>query len=88
MASDQANGIFKIKNVSGADYVIEELGGHVLADQAEVDLLDSELPISYGSYRDAERGASECAEAKLCQDITAGKLEVTQNQKPVHRRPS
>ena len=86
MASNIENGILKIKNVSGSDYVIEELGGHVLADQAELDLLDTALPSFYGSYRDAERCLFESPNCSLCQDIDAGNLQVVENRKPVKLR--
>jgi hypothetical protein len=86
MASDAANGILKIKNVTGSDYAIEELDGHILADQAELDLLDTALPTFYGVFRDAERSAYECPAGQLCQDIEAGNIEVTLKQNPVRRR--
>ena len=86
MASDVANGLIRIKNVTGSDYTVEELDNHVLADQAELDLLDTALAVSYGVYRDAERCAYECPAGKLCQDIVAGSIEVTLKQRPMYRR--
>ena len=87
MASDKENGILRVKNVSGVAYSIEELGGHSLADQEEVDLLDTALPTHYGSFSDAERAVNGCCgDTKLRQDIVAGDIEVTLSQKPIIRR--
>lgn len=87
MASDKENGILRIKNVSGSDYAIEELGGHLISDQEELDLLDTALPSFYGAFADAERAVNGCCEnTKLRQDIVAGDIEVTLNQKPIIRR--
>jgi len=86
MASDVANGILRIKNVTGSDYVVAELNGHILADQAELDLLDTALPLFYSVFRDAERSAFECPNAQLTKDIVSGAILVTLRQPPRQRR--
>ena len=69
-------GIVKIKNVSGSDYTVAEIGGHLLTDQAEVDLLDTELPTFYDDWEVAKRLVTEQNASQLYQDILLGEIEV------------
>lgn len=79
-------GVVKVKNVSGVPYSIEELGGHIIADQEVLDLCDSGLPLYYGSYLIAVRLVEETTTAKLYQDIQLGDIEVTEKTPPVEMR--
>lgn len=69
-------GIVKVKNVSGSDYAMAEIGGHLLADQAEVDLLDTELPTFYDDWEVAKQLVTEQNASQLYQDILLGQIEV------------
>jgi len=78
-------GIFRgkvtVKNVSGSDYVVEELGGHVVADQGTVDLMDETLPTHYDDWEAANRVVTEGA-SKLYQDILLGEVELVESVSP------
>jgi len=83
MVFQEIPGVLKIKNVSGAPYAIEEIAGHTIADQEEIDLCDAELPVFYEGYDSALRLVEEMTEAKLYQDIQAGDIEVIEMTAPV-----
>lgn len=76
-------GKVRIKNVSGADYFIEELGDHQIADQEELDIMDPTLPSYYNDWEAANRLVTALTGAKLYQDIQAGDIEVVLNQPPM-----
>ena len=76
-------GVLKIKNVSGGPYDIEELAGHTIADQEEIDICDSNLAVYYEGYKSALRLVEETTTAKLYQDIQSGDIEVTEKTPPV-----
>jgi len=77
-------GSVKIKNVSGSDYPVVELGGHVIADQEVVDLMDGALPAHYDDWDAANRAATEGA-TKLYQDILLGEVELVESTPPLPR---
>ena len=76
-------GIVKIKNVSGTDYVLEELAGLVLVDQEEVDLLNPEIPDAYDEYQVALVLVTALTTAQLYQDIQAGKITLLETTPPL-----
>lgn len=84
MASNRDNGILKIKNVSGSGYILEELADYNMANNEELDLLDTELAAHYGSFEDAKRAT--VGSNKLAQSIVAGDIEVTEQLPPVLKR--
>ncbi len=75
-------GSVKIKNVSGAPYAVEELAGHVVADQETIDLLDDALPSHYEAYVVAVRLVEGTPTARLYQDIQGGDIEVIEKTPP------
>jgi len=77
------SGTVRIKNVSGEDYAVAELGGLVVAPQAEIDLLDDTLPVFYDDWEVARRLVTEPNEAQLYQDILLGEIEVVELREPV-----
>lgn len=80
-------GSIKIKNVSGSHYVVEELGGLVMADQEQIDLLNPSLPQHYADWADANRLVTTLTTAKLNQDIQSGDIEVVENSGPMDLLP-
>lgn len=81
MTDQFVDGSVIIKNVSGADYWVEELTGFVLANGAEVDLMSRELPFYYLDWESANRLVTDCPTAKLFRDIQAGKIQVVSNKR-------
>jgi hypothetical protein len=75
-------GIVRIKNVSGAEYEVVELGGFILADQEEVDLLDATLATHYDEYHAAFQLVTALSTAQLYQDIQAGKVALLETTPP------
>jgi hypothetical protein len=78
-------GIVKIKNVSGSDYAVAEIGGHVLADQEVIDLLDTSLPEFYDDWDVVKALVTEENTSQLYQDILLGEVEVVELREPVGR---
>ena len=87
MASDIRQGIVIIKNVQTppGDFTVEAMGGYVLADQDQVDMLDTEVTGHYGAWRDVERCILESPGTQLHDAILEGKIEIVQNSKPEQR---
>lgn len=77
-------GILRIKNISGAPYSFEELGGHTIQDQETVDLMDTSLPAFYDDWIAAWSAAKELSTTKLYQDIQAGDLEIVEWKAPMN----
>ena len=82
-----SNGTLKIKNVSGAPYSVEELGGVILDIGGEIDLMDEALPSHYDHWEAANAAAYTSPEGRLCQDIDAGILEVVDATPPSIHMP-
>jgi hypothetical protein len=80
-------GSIKIQNVSGTHYVVEELGGLVVADQETIDLLDPALVQHYADWEDANRLVTSLPTAKLYQDIQAGVVVVIENTRQIELLP-
>ena len=76
-------GTVRIKNVSGDDYPVEELGGHIVADQEIINLMDQDLPIHYDSWEAANSLVTRLVTAKLYQDIQAGDIQLIENTPPI-----
>lgn len=76
-------GVVRIKNVSGAPYIIEELSGHELADQEEINLCDPAIENYYRDWEAANRLVTELTTAQLHQDILAGKLTIIESRPPL-----
>ena len=73
----------KIKNISGGDYSVGEIGGHLLADAEEVDLMNDALPVFYDDYATAVNLVTVVNGSKLYQDIQSGKVSVVGFASPV-----
>ena len=83
-------GVLKIRNDSGAPYPIAEIGGHVLADGAELDLCDPAVPNYYegpGGWSAADLLVRKCEAAQLRIDIVAGNITVTESTRPRDGNP-
>lgn len=76
-------GVFKVKNVSGGTLELAEIAGHELADQAELDFLDDELPTYYEDY-EAIKKASQMATTGLYAQLQAGDLIVVEDVPPLN----
>lgn len=76
-------GVLKIKNVSGGPYTVEELDDHIMANDEEINLCDSGMPVYYEGYKSALRLVEETTTAQLYQDIQSGDIEVTEKTPPV-----
>jgi len=73
-------GVFRIKNESGGPIAIQEIGGAVLSNGGEIDLMDPELPIHYKQHSQIMWAATK-GNTQLRADIDAGKLTI-QESKP------
>lgn len=76
-------GAVVIKNVSQTSYEVAEIGGHVLAPQSQVDLLDTNLPEFYDDWQAAKDLVTEENTSQLYQDIEAGTIEVVELREPI-----
>jgi hypothetical protein len=77
-------GIVSVKNVSGAEYTIEEID-YTMQDQEVVDLLNTGLPNHYEDWESAKRLVTTLTTAKLYQDIQAGNVVVDEIKEPMGR---
>lgn len=75
-------GVFKIKNVSGGPYTVEEIDDYVLADNDEIDLCDPGLPGFYYTDWDSIQRMRKMSSSKLCQDIEAGDIQIVEEKPP------
>lgn len=80
---DFDRGVVRIKNVSGEDYTVEEVGGLVLPDQEVFNILDPAVPNTYTDFEAAFRLVAELTTAKLYQDIQAGKVALLETTSPL-----
>jgi len=76
-------GSIVIKNNTGAEYIVEELFGYVLAIDGEIDLLNAETDYFYRDWDAANRLVTNLPTAKLYQDIQSGDIFVIVNDKTV-----
>ena len=76
-----AFGILKLRNASGAIYLLEELGV-TLSPGEEIDILDEALPSHYDHYDAARSAVRSLTSCQLCQDVAAGKIVVTEETPP------
>lgn len=74
--------VLKIRNDSGGVYSVEELGGYDLDPGEEVDLMDEAVPGHYDNFDAARALVHSTPTAKLYQDIQAGDISITQEQRP------
>jgi hypothetical protein len=65
-----------IKNVSGGEYTILELGGIIIANNATIDLMDDGLAIFYDNWTIASELVTKPNPSQLWTDIQAGDIEV------------
>jgi hypothetical protein len=75
-----------LKNVSGGDYPVAELGGIVVAHNATIDLMDSDLPAGqfYDNWNHADSLVTEPNQSQLWADIQAGGIvELVSSTAPV-----
>ena len=71
-----------LKNVSGGDYTVEELGGIIIADDATIDLMDEGLAAFYDNWDVAYGLVTNTNASKLWTDIQAGDIEVVSTTRP------
>ena len=75
-------GSVKIKNNTLAPYLVEEMGGTVIAPGAEIDMLDEATPGHYGDYEAVHLLVTTMTTAKLRADIISGVISVTLDRPP------
>ena len=71
----------KFKNVSGGNFVVPELAGYVVADDAECDLMDDGLPVFYDNF-DAAKYVFETAGCSVKDGIDASDLQLIDLTEP------
>lgn len=71
-----------VKNMSGVDYDVAELGGVVLGDGQSIDLMDDNLVTYYDSWAAANGLVAKANSSQLWADIAAGKIEVVESKPP------
>lgn len=79
-----------IKNISGGDYAIVELGSTIIADVATLDLMDEELPAFYDNWNMVNSLVTEANSSQLWADIQVGKIELVSSTPPtmtIHGAP-
>lgn len=78
MAVEQSAGAnVVIRNVSGGDYAVAELGGVIIADDATLDLMDH-----YDNWDAARALVMTANPSQLWADIQAGDVEVVSTAAP------
>lgn len=75
-------GVVCVKNVSGAEYTIEEIK-YTMQDQEVVDLMNTGLPNHYEDWQAAKRLVTELTTSKLYQDIQSGDIEIDEIKEPI-----
>lgn len=75
-------GSFIIRNTSGTEYSIAELGGVALANDATRDLLDAGEGVHYKSYEAVVRLTTVSTGAQLYRDILAGDITIVSQRQP------
>jgi hypothetical protein len=70
------SGSVTIKNISGSNYAVAELGGLIIADDATIDLMDDSLAAFYNNYDMVEALVTTPNNSQLWTDIQAGNIKV------------
>ena len=82
LTAREAGASVLLKNTSGGDYAVAELGGTVVADDATIDLMDDELDVFYDNYNMAKDLVTRENQSQLWADIQAGDIEVVSTTPP------